>query len=179
MPAHGHRRMTAVPETEGVHGLGQPRPLERIPIVALRVVQFTLDLAITALLTVLPMTAFLLLPSNPDGSLGALLVAIPLALALLILALAISWWYWAWLPGRRAGRTLAMGWLGLGVESAAGGPAVGSQFTLRWLALGLDAAFFGLVGLTAMLLSPHQQRLGDSLARTVVVRTTRQSTAPQ
>lgn len=167
-----------MPETDQAHGRDQLGRLDGIPIVALRVVQFGIDLAITALLSGLPMTLFLLLPSNPDGSLGALLVAIPLALGLLLLAVAISWGYWAWLPGRRGGRTVAMGWLGLRVESAAGGPAVGSQFTLRWLALVLDGAFLGVIGLGAMLLSPRQQRLGDSLAQTVVVRVPRGTHAP-
>ena len=104
--------------------MARPRFLDGGPLVARRGVQFVVDLVISALLCALPMAVFVLLPSNPDGSLGALLLAIPLALGVLVLAVVISWCYWAWLPGRRGGRTLAMGWLGLRVETTDG--------ALRW-----------------------------------------------
>ncbi len=72
-----------------------------------------------------------------------------------------------------------MGWFGLRVVSVSGGPPTRSQLTLRWLALVLDGAFFGVVGLVAMLLSPRTQRLGDSLAQTLVVRSTRSTATPK
>jgi uncharacterized RDD family membrane protein YckC len=166
--------MTVVPETEEAPAASPAGLLDRVPIVALRVVQFAIDLAIVALITLIPVTlALLLLPRNPDDSLGALLITIPVILALLLLAVVISWWYWAWLPRRRGGRTLVMGWFGLRVVRVDGGEAVGSQLTLRWLLLVVDAMFFGAVGLVAMLVSAKRQRIGDSLADTLVVRDAR------
>jgi uncharacterized RDD family membrane protein YckC len=163
--------MAAVPETEEAPAAASPALLDRVPIVALRVVQFVLDLAIVVLITLIPMTlALLLLPRNPDDSLGALLITIPVILALLVLAVVISWWYWAWLPRRRRGRTLVMGWFGLRVVNVNGREATGSQLTLRWLLLVVDAMFFGAVGLIAMLSTATHQRVGDSLADTLVVR---------
>jgi uncharacterized RDD family membrane protein YckC len=163
--------MAVVPATEEVPAASPAGLLDRAPIVALRVVQFALDLAIVALITLVPMAlALLLLPRNPDGSLGALLITIPVVLALLVLAVVISWWYWARLPRRRHGRTLAMGWFGLRVVNMDGSRTTSSQLTLRWLLLVVDAMFFGAVGLIAMLSSARHQRIGDSLADTLVVR---------
>ena len=147
--------------------------LERTPLVALRVVQFAVDVGIVALITVLPMSVMLVLPRNPDGSLGALLLAIPVVLGLLVLSVALSWWYWSWLPRRREGRTLAMRWLGLRVVNLDGRDATGSQLTLRWLLLTVDALLFGAVGLVAMLVTTRHQRIGDAFADTLVVREVR------
>jgi uncharacterized RDD family membrane protein YckC len=166
--------MAVVPETEEAPGSSPAGLLDRVPIVALRVAQFTLDLGIVALITLIPTTLILLvLPRNPDGSLGALMITIPAILALLVLAVVISWWYWAQLPQGRAGRTLAMGWFGLRVTSRDGGAPTGSQLTLRWLLLVVDAMLFGAVGLVAMLVTTERQRIGDSLADTLVVRDVR------
>jgi uncharacterized RDD family membrane protein YckC len=166
--------MAVVPETEEAPEATPPALLDRVPIVALRVVQFALDLAIVAVISVIPMTlALLLLPRNPDDSLGALLITIPVILALLVLAVVISWWYWALLPRRRGGRTMVMGWFRLRVVRVDGGEVVGSQLTLRWLLLVVDAMFFGAVGLIAMLSSSRTQRIGDALADTLVVRAAR------
>ena len=54
-----------MPETEEAPAATSPALLDRVPIVALRVLQFALDLAIVALITLIPMTlALLLLPRN-------------------------------------------------------------------------------------------------------------------
>lgn len=145
--------------------------LARVPIVALRMVQFAVDLALLALITLVPTALILLLlPRNPDDTLGQLLVAIPVILALLVLSVVISWWYWARLPRRRGGQTLAMRWLGLRVVRLDGREPTGGQLALRWLLLFVDAMFFGAVGAIAMLLSAQHQRLGDWFADTLVVR---------
>ncbi len=163
-----------MPDTEDAAAASAAGLLDRVPIVALRVVQFCLDLAIVAVISLAPMAvALAVLPRNPDDSLGALLITIPVILALLLLAVVISWWYWAWLPRRRAGRTLVMGWFGLRVVRVDGGEPVGSQLTLRWLLLVVDAMFFGAVGLIAMLVTSQNQRIGDAMADTLVVRSVR------
>ena len=147
--------MAVVPETEEAPAASPAGLLDRVPIVALRVVQFVLDLGIVALMTLIPTTLILLLlPCNPDNSLGALLITIPAILALMVLAVAISWWYWARMPRGRGGRTLAMGWFGLRVTNLDGSEPTGSQLALRWVLLVVDAMFFGAVGLIAMLVEP-------------------------
>jgi uncharacterized RDD family membrane protein YckC len=165
--------MAGMPETEETGAPAAAGLRARVPIVTLRVLQFALDLAIVALITLIPVaTALQLLPRNPDDTLGGLLVTIPVVLALLVLAVGISWWYWVRWPLRRGGQTLVMGWFRLRVVRLDGGGASGSQLALRWLLLVVDAMFFGAVGLIAMLSSSRAQRIGDSLTDTVVVRGT-------
>jgi uncharacterized RDD family membrane protein YckC len=139
-------------------------------IPALRGLQFAIDLAIVAMLCLVPLALTFALPRNPDGTLGALLVSIPVILAILLVCVVISWWWLALRPARHGGRTPAMRWLGLRVVAATGGPVSAGQMSARWLMLLVDGMFFGAVGLAAMLLTPRNQRLGDLVADTVVVR---------
>jgi uncharacterized RDD family membrane protein YckC len=165
--------MTRVPATptSDPDGAGHSGFLERIPVVALRVVQFAVDVGAVALICLIPVgLLMLILPRNPDGSVGNLLVAIPAVLLLLGLAVVISWLYFAWLPARGSGRTAGMVLMHLRVVSVDGSHASRSQLSLRWLLLAADGMFFGLVGLAAMLLSPKDQRIGDSLGQTLVER---------
>lgn len=160
-----------MPESEEPREPRLDRFLGRTPIAALRVVQFAFDFVLVVLITVVPVAlTLLLLPRNPDGSLGSLLVTIPVIMLLLVAAAVLSWWYFARLPATRAGQTPAMRLLGLQVLSMEGSPATGGQLTLRWLLLAADAMFFGMVGLIAILISPRGQRLGDEVAGTLVVR---------
>jgi uncharacterized RDD family membrane protein YckC len=144
--------------------------VDTAPIPALRVVQFTIDLALVALLCLVPLAVVLLLPRNPDGTIGSLLVSIPVVLLALVACAVLSWSYLAWWPAVHAGQTPAMRLLHLAVVSADGRPATTLQHGLRWVMLLVDGMAFGAVGLGAMLLTPRQQRVGDVLADTVVVR---------
>jgi uncharacterized RDD family membrane protein YckC len=144
--------------------------LDQAPLAALRVLQFAIDLTLVAALCLLPMTVLLVLPRNPDGSLAALLVAIPVILLALAACAVLSWWYLAWWPSRHAGQTVAMRWLGLAVIAEDGRPASALQLGLRWVMLLVDGLFFGAVGLVSILLTRGRQRLGDILAQTSVVR---------
>jgi uncharacterized RDD family membrane protein YckC len=139
-------------------------------VVVLRVLQFAVDLTIVAVLCLLPLAVMLVLPRNPDGTVGSLLLSIPLVLLALVACAVLSFWYLAWWPARRGGQTLAMRWLGLAVMGVDGRPATATQMGLRWVMLLVDGMFFGTVGLVAMLLTARDQRLGDILADTVVVR---------
>ncbi len=163
-----------MPETEDVAAATPAGLLDRTPVVALRVVQFAVDLAIVMLITLLPTAlTLLLLPRNPDDTLGQLLITIPVILVLLVVAVLISWWYWARLPRRRGGQTLAMRWLGLRVVCVDGSEPSSSQLSLRWLLLVVDAMFLGAVGLISMLVTTKHQRIGDAMADTVVTRSVR------
>ena len=142
-----------------------------LPVVALRVVQFGLDLALTALLCLVPTSVTLLLPRNPDDTLGRLLISIPVILLAMLACVVVSWWYWAWRPSRHGGRTFAMGWLRLRVILSDGAEVGATLLALRWVMLLVDGLLFGLVGLIAMLATPRGQRLGDVVADTLVVST--------
>ena len=140
------------------------------PIVALRIVQFGIDLAVVALLCLAPLAVVLVLPRNPDGTIAALLVSIPVVLLALVACAVLSWGYLAWWPTRHEGQTLAMRLFQIAVVGADGRPATTLQLGLRWVMLLVDGMLFGAVGLGAMLLTPRHQRVGDLLADTVVVR---------
>jgi uncharacterized RDD family membrane protein YckC len=165
-PADGAAEAAA----DAAAGGGWGRLLASAPVVALRVLQFAVDLTIVAVLCMLPLAVTLVLPRNPDGTVGSLLLAIPLVLLALVACVVLSFWYFAWWPARRGGQTLAMRWLRLAVTAVDGRPATATQLGLRWIMLLVDGMLFGAVGLLAMLLTPRGQRLGDILADTVVVR---------
>lgn len=148
--------------------LGVPLP-DRVRLSGRRAAQFALDLALTTLLCLVPLSVVLVLPRNPDGTLGRLLLSVPVLGLAMVVCVLLSWWYWSWLPLRRGGRTPAMGWLGLRVVRMDGGPASGSALTLRWMLLLVDGMLLGLVGGVAILLTDRGQRLGDVVASTLVV----------
>jgi uncharacterized RDD family membrane protein YckC len=92
--------------------------------------------------------------------------------------------YWVVFTYAQHGQTLGMKLLGLRVISMGGGPANRGQLTIRWLCLILDAIpytwpFTGLLGFIVILCSRNRQRIGDHLARTLVVATRSTAGAPQ
>lgn len=83
--------------------------------------------------------------------------------------------YWVIFTHKENGQTLGMKLLRLRVISKGGGPADMAQLTIRWICLIVDAIpytwpFTGLIGFIVMLCSRDRQRIGDHLARTVVIR---------
>ncbi|HUC26649.1 MAG TPA: RDD family protein [Streptosporangiaceae bacterium] len=93
-----------------------------------------------------------------------------------ILFVLIGLWYWVIRPHSHNGQTFAMKWFGLRVISKDGGPASLLQLFVRWICLLFDSApwmwpFTGLLGLIVMLCSRYRQRIGDHLAKTLVIRT--------
>jgi uncharacterized RDD family membrane protein YckC len=108
---------------------------------------------------------------------GSTMMHIVGGLLYVVLFVLIGLWYWVIRPHSRGGQTFAMKWFGLRVISKGGGQATMTQLFIRWISLLLDSApwmwpFTGLLGLIVMLCSRHRQRIGDHLARTLVVRTT-------
>ncbi len=162
---------TTAPEPALQPGVAVPRRRAALHVVGLRVLQFGVDLALMTVLCMLPLAVTLVLPRNPDGTLGALLVSIPVILLALLVSAAISAWYWVWRPARHGGRTFAMGWFRLRVVRADGSDVGAALLALRWVMLLVDGLFFGLVGLVAMLATRRAQRLGDVVADTLVVST--------
>jgi uncharacterized RDD family membrane protein YckC len=90
------------------------------------------------------------------------------------LFLVIGFWYWVIRPHSSNGQTFAMKWFGLRVVSKNGGPATTVQYFIRWIGLIFDAfpwvwPLTGLLGLIVMACSRYRQRLGDHMARTLVI----------
>jgi uncharacterized RDD family membrane protein YckC len=95
------------------------------------------------------------------------------ALLVLILVLAnIAWYflYWAYVPYVRYGQTIGMSLLGIRVISRDGGPASLVQLFVRSILLVLFTPLSLLVGIITMMGSRYRQRVGDHLAKTMVVR---------
>ena len=108
---------------------------------------------------------------STNSSAGAV-VGILFFLVAIVLVAAAPFFVFAYWPSTHGGQTPAMGWLGLRIvrEEDGGVPTLG-QTTIRWLLLIVDGIFFGLVGIILISNSARHQRLGDSVAKTLVVRT--------
>ena len=73
-------------------------------------------------------------------------------------------------PYARNGQTIGMTLLGVRVISRDGGPASLVQLFIRSILLVLFTPLSLLVGIITMMFSRYRQRVGDHLARTMVVR---------
>ncbi len=91
---------------------------------------------------------------------------------ILATVLSVAWyvWYWIFRPHSANGQTFGMQLLGIKVISKDGQPASLVQYLLRWIFLIVDTLVLGLVGLITMLASHQRQRVGDHVAKTLVIR---------
>ncbi len=100
-------------------------------------------------------------------------VVVPLLIAVLVWSW-VSLFGWllvaVWWPYIDTGRTPGMRWLGLRVVTLDGERPRLAAHVVRAVATLLDGFPFGLVGLVVMANSARQQRIGDMLAGTLVVR---------
>ncbi|MGH3096905.1 MAG: RDD family protein [Streptosporangiales bacterium] len=103
------------------------------------------------------------------GSGGAALIVVGYIVALLA-ALGIFFWNYIWQPTKNGGQTLAMKWLGLRIVKMDGSPLTMGDTALRWLLLIVDGLVYGLVGFIIMQTNDRHQRLGDQVAKTLVIR---------
>lgn len=140
-------------------------------VIARRAVQFALDVLLVQLVATGLAAALAL---GLHAAFGAVLV--PVLIAVLVwLWLSLAGWLlvtvlWPYLHG---GRTPAMRWCRLRVVTLAGEPPRLAAHVLRCACTLVDGFLFGLVGLVIMRNSARQQRLGDLVAGTLVVRDTR------
>lgn len=157
-------------------------------VVGRRVVAFVFDLLLTWLVAV-PLY-FALATKAPRGShpdLGDIHVRVTSndhlyyltggrAVAYIAIVLVVGLAYWVALPGA-TGATLGQRMLGVRVVGEDGRPAGFGRNLVRQLMLIVDCFFFYLVGLLTALLSRGNQRTGDMVARTWVVRAGTQTAA--
>lgn len=93
-------------------------------------------------------------------------------LYLVLVVVDIAWYYlyWAYIPYVRNGQTLGMQLMGVRVISTNGGPASLMQLFVRSILLVLFTPLSLLVGIITMMCSRYRQRVGDHMAKTMVVR---------
>ena len=149
---------------------GRPSPFTRAQtrVTGRRVVQYLIDSFLVGLIPSLVSIPF-------DRSDSTLLHVLGGVVAFVIFVL-LGFGYWVVLVHRQNGQTWSMRLLGLQVISKGGGPANMGQLFIRWVCLIVDAIPYtwpltGLIGFIVILCSRDRQRIGDHLARTVVVAT--------
>lgn len=138
-------------------------------VVARRVVQCAIDVAISSVLPLLSLALFLAVPVSPDGTTVSVQGLFLASVVVVIVAVSVYAWYWVVYPVRQRGQTWGMRMLGIRVVRGNGLPVGTRALIIRWLMLPVDGLALGIVGLIAMLASPRHQRLGDIAADTVVV----------
>ena len=131
-----------------------------------RVVQYFID---ALLVSIVPY-----LVSIPFDVTNSTLLHILGGVVAFVLFLIIGFWYWVIRPKAHNGQTFAMQWFGIRVVSKNGGPASTPQYFIRWIGLIIDGfpwiwPFTGLLGLLVMVVSRYRQRVGDHMARTLVI----------
>jgi uncharacterized RDD family membrane protein YckC len=141
----------------------------RTRVTGRRVVQYLIDSFLVSLIPSLVSIPF----DRSDSTFVHVLGGI---VAFVIFAL-IGILYWVIFTHRQNGQTLGMKLLKLRVISMGGGQANMAQLFIRWICLIFDAIpytwpFTGLAGFIVILCSKDRQRIGDHLARTLVISTT-------
>lgn len=148
----------------GQTGWGSPVHQNETNVVGRRVIQYIIDYILVG---IIPGIAYWLLDRG-----HGVLHGFGWAIATLI-ALVVYLWYWVIRPNNSNGQTFGMQLLGLRIISKDGGPASMVQYFVRAVLLIVDTFVFGLVGLVAMMASRYHQRVGDHMARTLVVNASR------
>ena len=148
----------------GRSGWEGPVDRDEAQVVGRRVVQYVIDYVLVG---IIPGIAYWLLDRGSGFVHG-----FGWTIATLI-ALVVYLWYWVIRPHGHHGQTFGMQLLGLRVISKDGGPASMLQLFVRGVLLIVDTLFFGLVGLITMMASRYHQRVGDHVARTLVIAASR------
>ncbi|WP_290116938.1 RDD family protein [Actinomadura sp. DC4] len=135
-----------------------------------RYVQFGVDrliASVPAFLVLVLGLHFVLRMPHGGGRLPLTYVTLTVFILVLI---ADNWFIEVWVPYRWLGGTPGMRCLGLRVITEHGEDPPLRTYTIRWLMVVVDGYFFGLVGALAIAFSARNQRFGDMVARTLVVR---------
>lgn len=135
-----------------------------------RCLQYVLDVAIVSVPVLIVGFGTAILVRPPGGLAGIEVFLLLVVIGMFVLNLAGALLVHIWWPHRHAGRTPAMGWLGLRIVMEDGGVPRLPTYLARFLLLVVDGFLFGIVGIVLMAVSPRHQRFGDMIARTIVVR---------
>jgi uncharacterized RDD family membrane protein YckC len=147
-------------------GNASPVNLEETRVTGRRVVQYLIDAFLVSLIP-----SLVSIPFDRSNSTSLHIIGGFVAFVLFVL---IGLWYWVVRPHGHTGQTFGMQLLGIRVISKGGGPASMAQLFIRWICLIFDSIpytwpFTGLVGFIVILCSRNRQRIGDHLARTLVI----------
>ena len=149
-------------------------PRDPTRVVLRRYAQFAIEQAIMVIVCIVLL--FLILfgtavaKRHTDDANALRVVRWALAVALIVVLTALDWWFTVWLPHRGRGATPGMRLLGLRIVTEGGETPTLRAYTIRWLLMVVDGALYGLVGAVVMAVSRRHQRVGDMVARTLVVR---------
>lgn len=149
-----------------------------VDVVGRRVVAFLVDNVVILALILLPGTPLALLLTNLDaatlGPVAGFLLALAVLAASLVLVVGVFIGYYALLEGRR-GQTLGKKLMGIEVirEDTGGVPGARAAALRALLLMLADGQFFCVVGFVSILATENHQRLGDMVAKTLVVRRAR------
>ena len=126
-----------------------------------RVVQYIIDAILFGIITAVVSWAL----DRGTGGVHALLYIV-------LIVLDVIWYilYWAYWPFGHTGQTVGMQLMSLRVISRDGGPATFAQLVIRSILLVLFTPLSLLVGIITMMFSRYRQRVGDHMAKTLVVR---------
>lgn len=133
------------------------------------VIEFAL-LVVAAVLS-LVLGVLLSLPLIKLGMTPEVFEVLPFATVAVVSLLGVLW-IEVWYPHRHGGSTPAMRWLGLRITTLRGDEPSLRAYLVRWLLMAVDGLLLGLVGAVLIAVTPRNQRLGDMVAGTVVVRRT-------
>jgi uncharacterized RDD family membrane protein YckC len=125
-----------------------------------RIVQYIIDAILFGIITALISWAL----NRGSGGVHALLYIV-------LIVIDVIWYvlYWAYWPFGHNGQTIGMQIMGLRIISRDGGPATFAQLVIRSILLVLFTPLSLLVGIITMMFSRYRQRVGDHMAKTMVV----------
>jgi uncharacterized RDD family membrane protein YckC len=163
-------------------GPGQPaggpmqgRPISPVNEIETRVtgrrfVQWVIDYVIVGVIASLLGWAL----NRGTGATHAVLIVV-----LVVVDLAWAFWYWVYRPYQNNGQTFGMQVMGIRVISRDGGRASMMQLLIRAVLLIIDELIVFLVGFVTIMLSRYRQRIGDHVAKTLVVKASVEPIAAQ
>lgn len=162
----------------GQPGYGYPQPgygaADPTDVVGLRYGQGALDYLLVLVPFFVLWIVGIILTSvaySTAADFGALSSVLSVVFSLVWLLIPAGLWVVnAWWPYKHDGQTPAMKWLKLRIVAEDGGEITLGAHTLRALLLIADGFLLGVVGVIVMSSSPTHQRLGDKVAKTLVVR---------
>jgi uncharacterized RDD family membrane protein YckC len=134
----------------------------------IRFVALLIDsLILTVVLGIIGAIVGFLIAAVAQNSSGA---AVGLGLILDLIIIVLSFGYFAYMEATQGG-TFGKKALGLRIVKVDGGPIGWNEAIIRTLLRIVDNFFFGLVGFICILSSEKKQRVGDMVAKTIVITT--------
>jgi uncharacterized RDD family membrane protein YckC len=165
----------SAPEPPATDRAGEPA--ERLGMAGRRAVQSILDWALAVGVGVFAalVAGLIAIPLVQWGWVPPKLILWAPAITFLAATQACDLVIQIWVPVRRNGVTPGMLVMGLRVQTLRGGRPKARAYLIRWVLLTVDGLLLGLVAVVSIVATKRRQRIGDLVARTLVVRADRVS----